>query len=251
MFTRNLERTGAIALLFGAAGFILIFFYLHSTFGYPEVLAHGAADVLPRLADGGSTLHHVWLLYAALPLTLLVAGIASMPLLEDGGGRGLARLGAAAAMLAAVAMMLGLLRWSSIHDVLAARWTTASPDQRETYAAIFDAANRYLGNLLGELLGELALAGWFACIGVALRRSERRVGGTLILVAAAIVAISALRQLTSVVAPIAALGNVILPLGLFVIAGYMLTLRPSVRAAERVRLSRALETRAASGRSTA
>jgi hypothetical protein len=231
MFTRNLQRIGAIALSFGAAGFILVFFYLHSTFGYPEILDQGAADVLPRLADGGSTLHCAWLLYAALPLTLLVAGIASMPLLEDGGGRGLARLGAAAATLAAVAMMIGLLRWSSIHDVLATRWPTASADQRDTYAAIFDAANRYLGNLIGELLGELALAGWFACIGVALRRSERRAGGALVLVAAAIVAISALRQLTSAVAPITALGNVVLPLGLFVIAGYMLAIRPAVCAA--------------------
>jgi hypothetical protein len=225
MFTRNLERTGAIALMFGAAGFILIFFYLHSTFGYPEILDQGAAGVLPGLADGGSTLHRAWLLYASLPLTLLVGGIASMPLLEDGGGRGLARLGAAAASLAAVAMMIGLMRWSSIDDVLAARWPVASTDQRETYSAIFDAANRYLGNFLGELLGELALAGWFACVGVALRRSDRRTGGTFVLVLAAIVAIGALRQVTPAVAPNASLGNVVLPLGVFVIAGYMLARR--------------------------
>jgi len=134
----------------------------------------------------------------------------------------LARLGAAASTLAAIAMMLGLLRWVSIHEVLASRWVSASAEQRETYAALFDAANRYLGNLLGELLGELWLAGWFACVGVALRRSERRLGGTFLLVAAGIVAIGALRQLTTAVASVAQVGNVVLPLGLFAIAGFML-----------------------------
>jgi hypothetical protein len=222
MFTRNLQRVGAIVLALGAAGFIAGFLYLQSAFGYPDILDHRADEVLPRLAAGGSRLRIAWLLYSALPLTLLVAGIASMPLLEDGGGRGLARLGAAAASVAAISMLLGLLRWASIHEVLASRWASASAEQREVYAAMFDAANRYLGNLLGELLGELSLAGWFACVGVALRRAERRVGGTLVMAAAVIVAIAALRQLTSAVAAVAELGNVVLPVALFMIAGLML-----------------------------
>lgn len=222
MFTRNLQRVGAMALFLGTAGFIGVFLYLRSVFNYPDVLDRGAAEVLPRLAAGGSKLRAAWLLYSALPLTVLIAGIASMPLLEDGGGRGLARLGAAAASLAAIAMLLGLVRWPSIHDVLASRWAMASAEQRETYAAIFDAANCYLGNLLGELLGELSLAGWFACVGVALRRSERRLGGAFMLAASAIVAVGALRRLTTAVAPVAALGHVVLPAGLLAIAGFML-----------------------------
>ena len=229
MFTRNLQRAGAIALVFGATGFIAIFLYLHRVFGYPDILHHGAGEVLPRLAAGGSKLRAAWLLYSALPLTLLVAGIASMPLLEDGGGRGLARLGAASASLAAVAMIVGLARWPSIHDALASRWATASADGREIYAAMFDAANRYLGNLVGELLGELSLAGWFACVGWALRRSERRIGGTFVLAAAAIVAVGSLRQLTSAVVPIAGVANVVLPVALLAIAGFML-LAPETRA---------------------
>jgi hypothetical protein len=165
---------GALFLMAGAAGFVAVFLYLQVTFGYPEVLAHGAADVLPRLAAGGSRLQAAWLIYSALPFSLLLAGIASMRLLEDGAGRGLARLGAAAACLAAIAMTMGLLRWATVHAVLAERWATATPEQREIYSALFDALNRYLGNFVGELLGELALAGWFACVGVALWRVERR-----------------------------------------------------------------------------
>ncbi len=221
MFTRKLERVGAIALVIGSAGFVAVFLYLQATFGYPDILERGADEVLPRLAAGGATLRAVWLLYGALPLTLAIAGIAAMPLLEDGGGRGLARLGAFAALFAAIAMMVGLLRWPSIHDTLASRWATASAEQRESYATIFDVTNRYLGNLFGELLGELALASWFACIGVALRRSERHRAGTLSLVAAAIIAIGALRQLTPAVVPIAALANLVLPAWLFATAGFM------------------------------
>ncbi len=226
MLTRQLERVGALFLMAGAAGFVAVFLYLQVTFGYPDVLAHGAADVLPRLAAGGSRLQAAWLIYSALPFSLLLAGIASMRLLEDGAGRGLARLGAAAACLAAIAMTMGLLRWATVHAVLAERWATATPEQREIYSALFDALNRYLGNFVGELLGELALAGWFACVGVALWRVERRRSATPLLVTAAIVAIGALRQLTPAVAPVVELGNIMLPLGLFGVAGLMLTNHP-------------------------
>lgn len=227
MFTRNLQRAGAITLFFGSVAFIAVFLYLHGALGYPGILDQGAAGVLPRLAAGGVMLRGAWLLYSALPLTFLVAGIASMPILEDGGGRGLARLGAVAAILAAIAMMLGLMRWPSIHYALASRWSTASAEQREIYEALFESANLYLGKLLGELLGELSLAGWFACVGVALRRSERAVEGTLVLMAAAIVALSAVRQLFSAVLPVAHLGNIVRAVALLAIARIMFARPPA------------------------
>lgn len=216
MFTRKLERVGAVILALGSAGFIAIFLYLQSKFSYPAILDHSAGEVLTRLLDGGDTLRNVWLGYALLPLAILVAGIASMPLLEDGGGRGLARIGGTFAILASLFMMIGLLRWSSIHWSLAERWVDATPDQREVYSAMFDAANRYLGNLTGELLGELALAGWFASIGMALRLSERPRWGTVMLLAGAIVALGALR-----LAGFSTLSNIVLPLALFAVAGLL------------------------------
>jgi Domain of unknown function (DUF4386) len=214
MFTRKLERVAAVLVALGSIGFIAVFTHLKAVFGYPDVLDLGAAEVLPRLRAGGEGLRVVWLIYAALPLTLIAGGIGSMPLLEDGGGRGLARLGAAAAALAGVTMLIGLARWPSIHWTLAAKWASASAEQRETYAVLFDATNRYLGNLLGELLGELALAGWLACIGTALRRSDRRAAGVVLLGAAALIGIGALRQLTTLVDPIATLANAVLPIAL-------------------------------------
>ncbi len=218
MFTRQLERAGAITLAIGTIGFVVIFFYLNAAFLYPDVLDHGASDVLPRLEYGGRTLQIAWAIYAALPLTLVVAGIASMSLLEDGGGRGLARLGGAAAVIAGLAMFAGLVRWSTIHVVLADMWSTAGSDERSMLYALFHSVNRFLGSAIGELLGELSLAAWFATIGIALRRSESPRMGMLSLGAAAIVAVGALRQLTSIVDPVAAVANIVLPLWLFVIA---------------------------------
>lgn len=221
MFTRTLERVGAVVLALGSAGFIAVFLYLQATFSYPDILDRDAGEVLVRLHAGGDTLRSVWIFYAALPLAILVAGIAAMPLLEDGGGRGLARIGAAAAIVASLMMMIGLLRWPSIQWSLAEKWPAATADQRSAYAAIFDAANRYLGEMCGELLGELALAGWVATIGLALRRCERRGSGALLLAAGAIVGLGALRQLSTAFEPIAAVSNVVLPLSLFAIAGLM------------------------------
>lgn len=62
MFTRQLERVGALFLIGGAAGFVAVFLYLQATFGYPYVLAQGAGEVLPRLAAGGSGLRAAWLI---------------------------------------------------------------------------------------------------------------------------------------------------------------------------------------------
>jgi hypothetical protein len=64
------------------------------------------------------------------------------------------------------------------------------------------------------LFGELALAAWFASIGLALRRSDRPRVGAMSLGAAAIVGVGALRQLSSFVEPISAIANLVLPIWL-------------------------------------
>jgi hypothetical protein len=214
MTTRTLERIGGAALVVGSLGFLAAFGYLGSTFDYPDVLDRRADEVLPALAAGGTSLRVAWLLYGAIPLTLLVAGIASMSVLERGAGRGLARFGGAFAALASVAMMIGLLRWPSIQWTLAERWVGASEEQREVYAAVFDSANVYLGNIFGEFLGETMLAAWFVTLGVALRRTGRRRVGWAALAMGAVTAVSAVRLITTAVDPVSAINNVLLPLWL-------------------------------------
>lgn len=217
MSGRLLPRIGGAASIVGSLGFIAVFSYLASTFGYPDVLDEPASRVLPALVAGGTSLRAAWLIYGAIPLLVLVAGIASMSLLERGGGRALARFGAAFAMLAAVSMMVGLLRWPSIQWALAERWSSASGDQREVLAAIFDGANTYLGNIFGEYIGETMLASWFVSIGIALRGIERRWLGNGSIAMGVIVLVSAQRQLTHLVDPVSDANNFLLPVWLIVL----------------------------------
>jgi hypothetical protein len=227
------ERIGGAALVVGSLGFVVAFSYLAATFGYPDVLDQGADQVLPALASGGAPLRIAWLFYGAIPLTLLVAGIASMPLLERGGGRSLARLGGAFAMLAAVAMMIGLLRWPSIHWTLAQRWAGASSEQREVYATLFDSANLYLGNIFGELVGETMLASWFVAIGLALRRTGRERIGIVAQVMGGVTMISACRQITAAVDPVSDVNNALLPLWLIMLGVVLWRRGPAVTPARR------------------
>ena len=215
--THFVPRLGGAMFIAGSLGFMVVFSYLAATFGYPDVLDRQAEDVLPALAAGGFALRVAWLIYGAIPVTLLVGGIAAMPFLERGGGRTVARFGGAFAVIAAVSMMVGLLRWPSIHWALAERWGDASADQREIHAAIFDSANVYLGNMFGEYIGETALAGWFITMGIALRGIYCNWLGHGSVAMGIVVAVSAQRQLTHLVDPIADVNNVLLPMWLIVL----------------------------------
>jgi hypothetical protein len=110
--------------------------------------------------------------------------------------------------------MLGLLRWPTIMTVLARHWQSVPASSRPALAAGFDGANLFLGNLIGELTGEIALATWFAALGIALRRDGRRLLGSLGIGAGLLVGVAALRNITGAVAMVAEVNNVTLPLWL-------------------------------------
>ncbi len=210
-------RVGGGAVIAGSLGFVAVFGYLAATFDYPGVLDRPASEVLPALAGATWRLRAAWWLYAALPVTLLLGGLASRPLLERAGGRSLARLGVLAAISAAVAMTAGLVRWPTIQWALARRWSGADPSQRDGLTAIFDGANTLLGRVSGEYVGETMLAGWFVAVGLALWRLRRRALGAGVLAAGLVVWVSAQRQLTAWVEPVATLNHLVLPLGLIVV----------------------------------
>jgi Domain of unknown function (DUF4386) len=77
------------------------------------------------------------------------------------------------AVLAALSMMLGLMRWPSVHWELARGWAAAAEGDRLVLAAVFDGLNRYLGNFIGEFLGELGFSIFFVLSGVGLSRHPR------------------------------------------------------------------------------
>src|SRR6185295_15591783 len=141
-------------------------------FHYPEVLDGSAQDVLPALLATGATGRAAWALYSLLPLVFIPAGISAFEALHERAA-GPMRVGALFAFLAAVSMMLGLMRWPSMHWELARAWGAAAEGERLVLAAVFDGLNRYLGNFVGEFLGELSFSVFFVLSGIGLLRHQR------------------------------------------------------------------------------
>lgn len=203
---------GGIALVGGAAAFLGVFSYLAARFQYPEVLDGAARDVLPALLATGPGGRTVWALYSVLPLVFIPAGVAAFEALSQRAA-GVARVGALFAFLAAVSMVLGLMRWPSVHWELALAWARADDANRLVLAAVFDGLNRYLGNFIGEFLGELGFSVFFVLSSVGLLRHPRAprwfsLWGMLTGIAGLV---GMWRNVTTVVAPVADLNNYLLP----------------------------------------
>jgi hypothetical protein len=164
--------TGGIALVGGALAFLAVFSYLAANFRYPEILDGEAKEVLPALLATGSTGRAAWAIYGVLPLVFIPAGVGAFEALRDR-ARGPMRVGVLFAFLAALSMMLGLMRWPSVHWELARAWGSAGESERVVLVAVFDGLNRYLGNFIGEFLGELSFSMFFVLSGVGLLRHPR------------------------------------------------------------------------------
>ena len=216
--SRVATRIAGWSLVFAAIGFIGMFAYLAARFNYPDVLDGHAADVLPSLLSLGTTGRAVWALYACLPLLLIPAGIGAHAALKHASPNAL-NAALVFAVLSALTMLLGLARWPSIQWELARAYSTAAPDVRVAIDAVFAGLNVYLGNLLGEFVGELALNAFFVLTGFAALRAAQvgrwfGLGGIAVGVAGWI---GAFRNVTAVVQPIAELNNYLLPVCLIVL----------------------------------
>ena len=128
--------------------------------------------MLPSLLATGLTGRAAWALYGFLPLVWLPAGVGAYHALRAT-HPGAMLLALQFALLSAVSMMLGLLRWPSIHWRLAELYVAADPAQQRVLGAMFDGLNAYLGNYLGEFLGELSFSAFFVLSAWALLRSRR------------------------------------------------------------------------------
>jgi hypothetical protein len=210
--TRAIIQFGGFCLAGGAIAFLGIFTYLAARFNYPDVLDGPAATVLPNLLATGQQGRLVWAVYALLPLIWLPAGVAAYEALAPV-RRGPMRLALLFAVVAALAMMLGLMRWPSVHWHLALAFEHAAPPEQEVLATVFDGLNTYLGNYIGEFLGELSFSMFFLLTSLVWLASPHRhqwigwagVGTALLGV------LGMFRNVTGAVAPIAALNNYLLP----------------------------------------
>jgi hypothetical protein len=212
---RTAARVGGWSLVLAALGFLAVFAYLAARFEYPEVLDGTAADVLPRLLALGDAGRAVWVVYAFLPLLLIPAGVGARATL-GGAAPNAMRAALACSVVAAMSMLLGLARWPSVHWELARAYGTASPDARVALDAVFRGLNVFLGNYVGEFLGELALNAFFLLSAFALVRAGRRGLGAVGLLVGALGLVAAFRNVTPAVAFVADVNNYVLPLWLIV-----------------------------------
>ena len=228
MTTRTIIRFGGFCLAGGALAFLGVFTYLAANFHYPEVLDGSAARVLPDLLATGSQGRLVWTIYAFLPLIWLPAGVAAFDALSPV-RRGPMRLAMLFAGLAALTMMLGLMRWPSVHWHLALAFAQAAPPEQAVLAAVFDGLNTYLGNFIGEFLGELSFSAFFLLTSIVWLESPRspKWVGWAGVVTALLGFIGMFRNVTSSVAPIAAVNNYLLP-AFMIILGVALMRSPVV-----------------------
>jgi hypothetical protein len=211
-------RVGGWSLIVAALGFIAVFGYLAAGFDYPDVLDGAAADVLPRLLALGATGRVVWAVYAFIPLLLIPAAVGAYAALRDAAPHAM-RAALAFAVIAAVSMLLGLARWPSVHWELARSYATASPDARVALDAVFLGLNVYLGNYVGEFLGELSVNLFFLLSALAMLvpgAGFPRWMGYLGVATAVAGLVGMFRNATDVVDPVAAVNNYLLPLWMIV-----------------------------------
>jgi hypothetical protein len=218
MRTVGTVRIGGIFLIGGALAFMGVFAYLAARFNYPQVLDGGAAEVLPSLLATGNTGRAVWGIYGFLPLIWIPAGVGAFHALRDV-REGSMRVAMLFAVVSAISMMLGLLRWPSIHWTLAQAYATGTEADRAAIGAIFAGLNSFLGNYVGEFLGELSFSVFFLLSGLAMlargTRFPRWVGYLGIFTAVAGL-IGMFRNVTNIVEPIAAINNYLLPLWMII-----------------------------------
>jgi hypothetical protein len=217
-------RAGGIALIVGSAAFLGVFSYLAARFDYPAILDGNAAEVLPKLRATGTTGRAVWALYGFLPLIWVPAGVGAFHALRRV-REGQMRTGLLFAVIATVAMMLGLLRWPSIHWALAEAWVGAGAPERAAIAAVFAGLNSYLGNYLGEFLGELSVSLFFLLSALAMLARDAgfpRWMGYLGVGTALAGLVGMFRNVTVLVAPVAAVYNYLLPLWMLIFGAGLL-----------------------------
>ncbi len=225
MNASTLVFAGGISLIGGALAFVAVFAYLAAKFSYPGILDGDAGEVLPRLRAGGARMRATWAIYSLLPLLLVIGAFGVYAALRS--SREAMLLALILATVGSLSMCLGLMRWPSIHWELARAWESAGPETRQGIGATFTGFNLYLGNYIGEFLGELCLGAFFLLSGFALR-AEWDFPQWLSIVGvvfALLFIVGAFRNVTPRVQRIADVNNYLLPAWMIVLGGSILWYR--------------------------
>jgi hypothetical protein len=214
---RKMIVAGGLSFIVGAISFVLVFSYLAANFNYPDILDGSAAEVLPRLLAGGAEMRTVWAIYALLPLLLIPGAVGAYSACTS--SRELMTLALIAISIGALAMCLGLMRWPSVHWALAEAFAVSDAQGMAGLSAVFTGLNIYLGNYIGEFLGEICLAAFFFLTGCSCLKEVHfpRWLGWSGIVFALLFAVGAFRNVTGTVQFVSDLNNALLPLWMMVL----------------------------------
>lgn len=170
--TRATKRRLASAMLLFVVAATLSYSWLIEHFGYDDVLREPAADILAKFHAGGAPLVLAWFAFSMSALAFVPVALLTERLLQ---AHGVSASGARTLALAsAVAQTIGLLRWVLVVPALATTFVdpASSPATRDAVLVVFDAVHRYGGMVIGEMVGQLLLAGWTAMVAVQLLRAR-------------------------------------------------------------------------------
>lgn len=167
----NRQRSAvALALIAFPLAVQVPFSILVARYSYPDILLRGADEVLTRFHGGGSPMVWTWYAYALCTLGLGFVALGLPAALEQRGA--LASASVVTGALAAVAQLLGLLRWVLVVPFLATRWLER-PEQRAILEPLYEVQHRLFGVLLGEHVGQLFMGVWTALASAMLLRALR------------------------------------------------------------------------------
>lgn len=145
------------------------FTLLVERFSYPDILQRSADEVLTRFHAGGSALVWTWYAYALCTLGLAFIATLLPDVLEQKGA--VARASVVSGVIAAIAQLLGLLRWTLVVPFLATRWVEHA-DQHQAVEVAYEVQHRLFGVLLGEHVGPLFMAAWTALASVMILKAN-------------------------------------------------------------------------------
>ena len=145
------------------------FTLLVERFSYPDILQRTADEVLTRFHAGGSAMVWTWYAYALCTLGLAFIAVLLPDVLEQKGA--VARASVVSGVIAAIAQLLGLLRWTLVVPFLATRWVEHA-DQHQALEIAHEVQHRLFGVLLGEHVGPLFMAAWTASASVMILKAN-------------------------------------------------------------------------------
>lgn len=178
MNTTNLKPPSLFRLKAWTALSIVVFLiaatlpysWLIANFGYDDILREPTGKILTEFHAGGSPLVLAWFAFSisALLFIPVVIGFENLLKAHQKSVNGATLLGVASS----IAQAVGLLRWVLVVPALATAYQApeASAGMREAIVVVFDAVHRYGGMVLGEMVGQILLAGWTAIVGIQLYR---------------------------------------------------------------------------------